>query len=82
VRIFELRYLEADRAQDPLVEPFEQALAAYRRGAFDVAEAGFRECLEVDPEDGASALFLDRLAGLRERPPGADWDGVWTLADK
>ena len=82
VRVFELRDRKSDHARDPLVEPFEQALAAYRRGAFAVAEAGFRECLEIAPEDGASALFLDRLAGLRERPPGADWDGVWTLTHK
>lgn len=82
VRIFELRHLKSDRTQDPLVEPFEQALAAYRRGAFAVADKSFRECLQIDPEDGASALFLDRLAGLREHPLAADWDGVWTLADK
>jgi adenylate cyclase len=81
VRIFELRGSESGRS-DPLVERFERALAAYRRQAFDVAETAFRQCLEIDPEDGASAIFLERLRGLREHPPGPDWDGVWTLDSK
>jgi adenylate cyclase len=82
VRIFELRRSSSDTEADPLVEPYEQALAAYRGQAFDLAEAGFRQCLEIDPEDGASAIFLERLGALRAHPPGADWDGVWTLTSK
>ena len=82
VRIFELRQSIEHGAQDPLAAAFEQALAAYRRQAFDVAEAGFRHCLEIDPEDGASILFLERLGALREQPPGPDWDGVWTMTSK
>ena len=82
VRIFELRGAAADGTQDPLTGPFERALAAYRAQAFDVAEAGFRKCLEIDPDDGASSLFLERLGALREHPPGPDWDGVWAMTSK
>ncbi len=82
VRIYELRGSAAHGAHDPLTEPFEHALAAYRGAAFEVAKAGFRQCLEIDPKDGASMLFLKRLSALRERPPGADWDGVWTMTSK
>jgi adenylate cyclase len=82
VRIFELRRSQADGEPDPLVAPFEQALAAYRGQVFDAAAAGFRQCLEIDPEDGASMIFLERLAALRDAPPGADWDGIWTMASK
>jgi adenylate cyclase len=82
VRIFELRQSSSDSEVDPLVGPFEQALSAYRRQAFDLAEAGSRQYLEIDPEDGASAIFLERLGALRAHPPGADWDGVWTLTSK
>jgi class 3 adenylate cyclase len=79
-RIFELRRLDtADGESDPLVGPFENALAAYRRRDFDTAATGFAQCLEIDPEDGASAIFLDRLAALRQAPPDDDWDGVWNL---
>jgi adenylate cyclase len=82
VRIFELRGSAADGAQDPLIAPFEGALAAYRAQAFEVAEAGFRQSLEIDPEDGASSLFLERLGALRAHPPGPEWDGVWAMASK
>jgi class 3 adenylate cyclase len=82
VRIFELRAAAADDAPDPLPASFARALAAYRAQTFDVAEARFRECLEIDPEDGASRLFLERLVALRERPPGPDWDSVWTMTSK
>jgi len=82
VAIFELRRFGSDDRNDPLVAPFEQALAAYRAQGFEIAEAGFRKSLDVDPEDGASAIFLERLGGLREHPPGRQWDGVWTLSSK
>jgi class 3 adenylate cyclase len=82
VRIFELRGFQADGAQDALAGTFERALAAYRTRAFDIAEAGFKQCLEIDPGDGASRLFLERLGALREQPPGPDWDGVWTMTSK
>ncbi len=68
--------------KNSLPASFARALAAYRAQTFDVAEAGFRECLEIDPEDGASRLFLERLVALRERPPGPDWDGAWTMTSK
>ena len=82
MRIFELRRFGSNDGDDPLVAPFEQAPAAYRAQAFEVAEAGFRKCLDIDPENGASVIFLERLRGLREHPPGPDWDGVWTLSSK
>jgi adenylate cyclase len=82
VRIFELRGFGSDDADEPLVGCFEQALAAYRTQAFDVAEAGFKQCLAIDPEDGASALFLERLEVLRRQPPGPGWDGVWSMTSK
>jgi adenylate cyclase len=82
VRVFELRGFAADSAPDPLAGAFEQALAHYRAQAFEAAEAGFRQCLEIAPEDGASLLFLERLGALRELPPGPDWDGVWSMTSK
>jgi adenylate cyclase len=79
VRIFELRGRAEDDGDDALIAPFERALVAYRGRAFEEAEAGFLACLEIDPSDGASRLYLDRLAALRNAPPGDDWDGVWDL---
>ena len=47
-----------------------------------VAEATFRECLEIRPEDGPSRVFLERVKTLRRNPPGKDLNGVWQLVEK
>ncbi|HTH46572.1 MAG TPA: adenylate/guanylate cyclase domain-containing protein [Candidatus Limnocylindria bacterium] len=83
-RVFELLGLvgKTGEAALALCARFEPALAAYRAQAWDKAEAGFRECLALVPEDGPSKLFLERISRLRQRPPSADWNGVWHLESK
>jgi hypothetical protein len=34
------------------------------------------------PEDAAAQLYLQRIANLREEPPGSGWDGVFTMKRK
>lgn len=65
-----------------VVEAFEKGLAAYRDRDFDAAETAFDQCLSLWPDDGVSAMFMDRLRHLRQDPPPAEWDGVWTLDHK
>ncbi|MGQ9686340.1 MAG: adenylate/guanylate cyclase domain-containing protein, partial [Thiobacillaceae bacterium] len=84
VRVFELL---GERERLPAgtlerVERFEQGLDRYRARDWDGAEALFRQCLQADSTDRASQVFLERIARFRAKPPGDDWDGVWTAQDK
>src|SRR5438093_8817665 len=62
-RIFELLsatgQLSAELAR--LRERYEQAQRRYLTQEWDLAEATFRECLEIRPIDGASRIFLERI---------------------
>jgi len=57
-------------------------LQAYRAQQWDVAESAFRSVVERRGKDVTAELYLDRIATLRETPPPADWNGVWTMTDK
>jgi adenylate cyclase len=83
-RIFELLGERSSQGaeQKRLAEDFEAALASYRKQAWDAAEAGFRGCLALAPDDGPSRVFLERIAVFRAAPPGPDWDGVWIASSK
>ena len=65
-----------------LRERYEQAQRMYLAQEWDLAEATFRECLEIRPIDGPSRVFLERIQVLRRNPPGKDWNGVWQLVEK
>jgi adenylate cyclase len=84
VRVFEL--LARKGALKPAVaalrDHFEQGLTAYRKQNWEQAEFHFRTCLEINPADTPSELFLTRLQYWRENPPPKDWDGVWALTEK
>jgi adenylate cyclase len=84
VRIFELlsRKGELDQAMADLRESFERGLKAYRNHDWDQAQAYFAACLEIDPADAPSKLFIARLQYLRDHPPADGWDGVWSLTEK
>jgi adenylate cyclase len=47
-----------------------------------MADATFRECLQIRPNDGPSRVFLERVQVLRRNPPGKDWNGVWQMVEK
>jgi adenylate cyclase len=84
VRVFELlaRKGELGWALADLRESFERGLAAYRIRDWDRAQADFAACLEIDPADVPSKLFVARLQYWRDHPPAENWDGVWSLAEK
>lgn len=60
----------------------EQALAAYRAGNWDQAEAAFFALSQSRPEKPLYSLYLDRIAYIRGHPPAADWDGVFSFDAK
>lgn len=65
-----------------LREHFERGLRSYRACQWDEANAEFDECLRINPEDGPSSLFLNRVRTFREQAPPQDWDGIWTMTEK
>lgn len=84
VRVFELMGPRAggDEGLPGLAACFEAALAGYRQGDWTAAEAGFRACLEMTPDDPPSRVFLQRIEDFRVAPPPAGWDGVWDAPGK
>jgi adenylate cyclase len=61
---------------------FADALAAYRAQDWTNAHDAFSHIQTLDSGDEPSAVFLKRIAKLREAPPGPGWDGVWRLHEK
>jgi len=83
-RIFELLGRKGEVASERLAlrDAFVEALEAYRRQDWEDARAAFEGCLAIVPGDGPSEAFLGRIAQFHAAVPSADWDGVWSLAEK
>ena len=83
-RVFELMsaagQLSAELAR--LRERYDAARRSYLAQGWDAAEAAFGECLQIQPTDGPSRIFLERVQALRRDPPGKNWNGVWQLVEK
>jgi adenylate cyclase len=84
VRIYELlgRPGELPSGENELIHEFENGLKAYRAREWAAAERQFQRCLEMRPADRASALYIERISGIRTNPPPANWDGVTRLVKK
>lgn len=85
VAIFEsLSYREADLSNGlgKMLDYYERGLAAYRNRAWRDAAALFSGALAATPDDGPSALYLQRSRRYAAKPPPEPWDGVWTLTEK
>jgi len=65
-----------------LIESYNNAKELYNKHNFQLAYDAFQETLKIYPDDGPSKLYLQRSEILRDFPPAADWDGVFTMKDK
>ena len=64
---------------------FKDGLLKYREMNWDGAQAQFEKCLELNPKDAASKMYLERCELLRQSPPplvDGQWDGVWIMDEK
>jgi len=64
---------------------FKDGLSKYREMNWDGAQAQFEKCLELNPKDAASKMYLERCELLRQSPPplvDGKWDGVWIMDEK
>jgi adenylate cyclase len=83
-RIFELlaRKGELSGELQRLRECYEQGRRAFLAQEWDLAEASFRQCLQLRPNDGPSQVLIQRIETLRQNPPGKDWNGAWQFVEK
>ena len=74
-----------------LAEHFHLGLAQYKTQKWDEAIACFQKSLECEhqrfPElagkkTNPSKIYIERCEEFKKNPPGADWDGVYTLTEK
>jgi adenylate cyclase len=84
IRIYELvdRRFKAKPHIQEKVAAFAEGLELYRAQKWDEAEARFKKCIELDPEDGPGAIFVERCHKLKEHPPETNWDGVYIMKTK
>jgi adenylate cyclase len=73
---------EIDRGLGTMVEHYNRGFAAYRAQAWDDAQEAFNAALAIMPNDGPSAMYIERCRLFAASPPPADWNGIWTLTDK
>lgn len=72
--VCEANALTSARADE--LDRWHTALERYRGGDWDAAEALLRALVEEAPESRLYALYLERLATMRERLCVGAWDGV------
>jgi adenylate cyclase len=80
-RIFQVIIEKAPQWAETL-KIFEQAIVHYRARQWDQAEASFNKVLTAIPDDGPSAMYINRINEHRKNPPLPDWDGVYTMQEK
>jgi adenylate cyclase len=85
VRVFEvLDYHGIDTFPNlmDVVNYFEDGMEHYRNADWEKAEDRFNRCLELNPVDALSRLYVERCQVLSATPPPEDWNGVWVMEHK
>ncbi len=85
VEVFELvdwpteAVVEATR---PWRESFEQALRNYQTSDLELALMGFRQTLELRPDDGPSLYYINRIKEISQEALPGDWTGATVMKEK
>jgi adenylate cyclase len=79
--ILEAEHLPGMQA-GPAVRAYEEGIELYRERDWLGAAAKFQEALRLSPDDGPSAVYLQRSEELLHDPPPVDWDGVYVMTRK
>ena len=64
------------------IDRFHRALQRYREQRWDDTEATLVKLMDADPKRKVYRVYMDRVAALRAKPPGANWDGVFIFTTK
>jgi adenylate cyclase len=84
IRVYQLldRKNQTSGVLADVVELYGQGLNLIRDRNFVDAEAAFKNCVELMPDDGPSKTHLARVEDFLRTPPPSDWDGVMELKEK
>ena len=84
IRVHELwcRMEDANGKQREACATFADGLAAFQKGAWDVAMKVFQKVITERGEDGPSRFYLDLCGSYRKSPPAQPWDGVVHMEKK
>ena len=61
---------------------YEAAFLCYQQQKWDEAQSCLGQLRQKFPTDAPAAALVNRIAYLREHPPGPDWDGVYVARSK
>lgn len=84
VRLYEL-VEEKNMTDDKTLEAidiFHSALNIFEEREWVKAQKYFSKVLKIFPEDGPSKKYIQRCIDMMKKPPGEDWDGVFSLTMK
>lgn len=71
-----------DTGADSEIAQFGAVLAAYRSGAWDVAESLLLPLVDRHPDVKLYRVYRERISQYRQKPPPEPWDGVCTFTTK
>jgi adenylate cyclase len=92
VTTFEI-FGEKDKTEQLLIDlanTFHRGLALYKEQQWDGAQKEFESSLEMEfkrfpklkEKTNPSKIYIKRCQDYKQSPPGADWDGVYSLTSK
>ncbi len=64
------------------LELFAQALASYRTQQWEIAKQQFTELCQTCENTALYTVYLNRIAIYEQKPPGSDWQGIFTFGKK
>ncbi len=64
------------------IDRFQRAIDRYRAQRWDEAEMELVKLSQADPGRKVYQLYIERMTNLRLKPPGDNWDGVFTFTTK
>jgi len=84
VAVYELlaRKGELNEKQKILQQTFTDAVAAFLKQEWSMAEKLLQEVLQLDPNDVLAKRYLKETRQYAIVPPGMDWNGVVKLDEK
>jgi class 3 adenylate cyclase/CHASE2 domain-containing sensor protein len=84
VRVYEVlgKKGEVDAHKLQVVDLFTEGVNKYRERHWDEAISLFEQGLELDPNEGPCAVYIDRCKDFIDNPPPEDWDAVHNLDSK